>query len=931
MRAVYLVIAGLILGSVTAVPSHVGAMPGGPLHITTEHDGVHISWQGSASQAIAMDQDSELSTQLLALHVEGEATVVPQVKRLTSVPWSGAMQSNEATSFRTLPDAPVSVLREGRIRGVRVAVIQLSSIFSHNGVQQVATDLDVTIPDATVFDQDTASLLARSTPFLAAAPSPTNPAAAIASATLRVTQVGIQQVRGSALAATGLRLSDTSQLHLYHNGSEVALEVRDGGDKRLDATDEIRFYASAPGDRWNRGGVYWLTAESTPGLRMATRAATTRSAPLQETVYQSDTWRSNAHYDSLLPGPDGDHWFSADFTTGPGLPPASTLVTLTQTLPDADGTATLQIDGSAYTSHQHQLTISQHATQVVSTVYLPVVRAYRGSSQVARSQPQTTRPVQTASVARPAFWNGEGDWSQTFTLAAPVNTLEITLASTTVTDGVALDRIVWRHPVQLALNGKGAFFETEGGDWTYRIRNAAVDRTLYDISDERAPVIVTIPPGTTTTFYDGAQARRYALTGRDVLHTPEVAAHTPMDLTIPMNVDALYIAPTTFRSALAPLVALREAQGYAVGVVDVQAIYDAWSFGQVSPEAIRSFLRYAAATWSRAPRAVTLVGDGTTDPFGYSFDSNNPSNVNLIPPYVAMVDPWIGETACETCYALLDSDNPLDDMLPDLSVGRFPVKNVVELQAFVAKLLSYEQQPLDLSRRTRNVFIADNYREADGTPDEAGDFAASADKDSALQPSGVDIVRMYYDPARSHIGVAWREPDAAIAAQKTFDALNAGAEIVNFYGHGSPFQMAFTDTSSPGSTGSLFSLYDSDALTNSNRLAVFLQMTCLTGAFQTPAYSGTSIDERLVLNPNGGAAAVWSSTGRGVAYGHAFLQAGFYGALWRNSQIQIGVPLGTLTTAGYQNLFTKGRCCQESINTFSLLGDPLTMLRVRAQ
>jgi len=79
----------------------------------------------------------------------------------------------------------------------------------------------------------------------------------------------------------------------------------------------------------------------------------------------------------------------------------------------------------------------------------------------------------------------------------------------------------------------------------------------------------------------------------------------------------------------------------------VQAIYDAWSFGQISPDAIRAFIRYAAATWNRAPTVVTLVGDGTSDPLNYT----KRDNISFIPPYLAMVDPWIGETACETCYA----------------------------------------------------------------------------------------------------------------------------------------------------------------------------------------------------------------------------------------------------------------------------------------
>jgi hypothetical protein len=103
-------------------------------------------------------------------------------------------------------------------------------------------------------------------------------------------------------------------------------------------------------------------------------------------------------------------------------------------------------------------------------------------------------------------------------------------------------------------------------------------------------------------------------------------------------------------------------------------------------------------------------------------------------------------------------------------------------------------------------------------------------------------------------------------------------------------------------------------------------MTCLTAAFQTPAYSATTIDERLLL-ASGGAIAVWGPTGLGVAHGHDALQQGFQTALW--SAPPMTARIGTLTAAGYLDLFTNGSCCQDALRTFALLGDPLTTARIR--
>src|SRR5262249_46752139 len=140
----------------------------------------------------------------------------------------------------------------------------------------------------------------------------------------------------------------------------------------------------------------------------------------------------------------------------------------------------------------------------------------------------------------------------------------------------------------------------------------------------------------------------------------------------------------------------------------------------------------------------------------------------------------------------------------------------------------------------------------------------------------------------------------------------------------SQYQLAVTDEA--GSPPYLLGLYDTDTLSNGARLPIVLEMTCLTSAFQTPAYSRTTIDERWLIKPDGGAVAVWGPTGFGVAHGHDKLQQAFYSALW--AAPPLSATLGQLTAAGYLELFTTGSCCQDTLATFALLGDPLTPARV---
>lgn len=913
MRVRYLyVVAFLLLNVFISNPALSARTPvdSSPLDVTSRADGVYISWDAPAAMTRAASPappdwppvvvgGAALPGRLLALRVPPQGDLIPQIDELASVPWSGALAAADVPTPRSsdgeerpdlaaLPDprapaSPLTVLREGRLRGERIVVLAVSPVFAQDGALRVATRLRAHVDGATLLDAS-APLLADSGPFLAAAPAPLNPAAKAAAVKVRVTQAGIQSLGAASLAAAGLDLAalDPARLHLRLRGEEVALEQRGAGSSL-----ELRFYAPAPGDRWNAADTYWLTLEATPGLRMGERGVAPGGAPLRDSALERGVWRNNVRYDSTLPGPDGDHWFAADLKTGPDQPPMSTSVILTPTLPLVAESTVLTVTGSAYTGRTP-------------------------SSQPPRDH--TLRVAMDGAEATVA-WNGTGDWTFPLTLSANTPNVLLTLVPGSVPSGVELDSVAYARLVQLDLKGRGAAFTGIAGTWRYQPANLPPNAALYDVSNPRAPLRLS---GFNGAFEDGPATHDYVLVGPGTLHTPELIRHNPVDLETALNVRLLYIAPAAFAEALTPLVAHRQAQGYSVRVVDVQAIYDAWSFGQIAPDAIRNFLRYAAATWSVAPNAVTLVGDGTSDPLNYA----QRNNTTFVPPYLAMVDPWIGETACETCYVQLDGDTPLADTLPDLALGRLPVKSVDELKGVVAKILAYESVPADQIWRSRVLYVADN-------TDTAGNFAAFAQESAAQLPRGLSVEGIFYDPAATP-NLRWHEADPLKARDRVMATLSAGVGIVNYVGHSSQWQWAVTGPPlSPGQPDDkqyLLGLYDVDELQNKARPSIVLEMTCLTAAFQTPAFSGTSIDERLLLKPDGGAVAVWGSSGLGVAHGHEALQRGFYQTLW--SAPPMSATMGTLTLGGYRTLLTESGCCEDALRTFLVLGDPMTPARI---
>lgn len=775
-----------------------------------------------------------------------------------------------------LPNAPVTLLREARLRGLRVGVYAVRA--GAPGAPATPAELAQAIaPGARPFAPEALTAL-DTTPFATGAPAP-DPTAARQAWKLHVAEAGVQWLDAATLAAVGLDLGriDSSRLQLRHRGVELPLEeVRSGA-----TLAGLRFYAE-PGDRWNSTGVYWLTLGDKAGLRIESRDGRPKGAPEVTTAIERGVWRNPKFYESRQTGPDGDHFFSADLRTAPandGGEPASVTATIKTALPASPGPAVLTVSGDSVVAGAHAL------------------------------------QVKLAGATAGYTWSGRGAWSARLSFAARGEQAEITLLPGPAADAVLVDEVAWELPVKLELGGHGARFVGRTGPATYRLAELPAGAAVYDVSDPARPVRITFAGAS---FEDGGPApREYVVAGPGTLHRPAIVAHTPTDLSRPLNAEALYIGPGALLEQLGPLLEHRRAQGLRVAAVPTEAIYDAWSGGEIDPEAIRSFLRYAAETWAVAPTSVTLVGDGSSDPRDY-LGHGNPT---LVPPYLAPADPWLGETACETCYGRLDGADPLADGLPDLAVGRIPAKSATELEALVRKILAYERSKSPGLWRATVAFVADN-------PDLSGNFPEVAEASVALQPAGARIARAYYDPAAAP-GDPYREADPLRALARSMGAFDAGAALLTYIGHGQQFQWAYTgpplQPGAPTDKQHLLGLYGVDELRNGSWLPVVLSMTCLTGAFQFPTFSGTVIDERLVARPDGGAIAAWSSTGLGVLFGHEALQRGFYRALWAAPG---QANLGALTMAGYLELFTAESCCQESIGTFALLGDPLTIPRV---
>lgn len=421
--------------------------------------------------------------------------------------------------------------------------------------------------------------------------------------------------------------------------------------------------------------------------------------------------------------------------------------------------------------------------------------------------------------------------------------------------------------------------------------------------------------------------------------TPTPVPVTPRDLRagpVPGQAGASYLIIThaDLQDALGPLIALKQAQGDTVGVVEVQWAYDAFSFGARDPAAIRALIATAVAQWSAAPRAVLLVGAGTVrmrggasrDPTPGLALSDAPIADPLIPPFLVRgIDPS-GAIACDTCLTRLDTADVRDDILPNLPIGRIPARTLDEARTVVAKIVTHATAPPPGAWRSRALLVADNDVQPDGTADPTGPFSPVVRAAAALLPRGMDVRPLIYAPqADAPVGTiadsatlrcqlfgAW---DAAPGCPAPPSGVEPGASLLVYVGHGSPWQWAATTSDS--ATPYLFYLYDVDGRTNGARLPIVLSMTCYSGNWANPTLQ--SVDERLLLWPDGGSVADVAAVGAGVNTGHARL----LDALLATLTAADGARLGDAHLAALAQLDVSARDLAYSIH---ILGDPDTTL-----
>jgi hypothetical protein len=377
----------------------------------------------------------------------------------------------------------------------------------------------------------------------------------------------------------------------------------------------------------------------------------------------------------------------------------------------------------------------------------------------------------------------------------------------------------------------------------------------------------------TTTPTDSGSRLLYAFASSQILHPAAIQTNQPSTWNrTNQGADVLLIIPHGFTDSIDALVDWRKAQGYGVAVVEVEDLYDEFSYGAHSAQAITDFLQRAKTLWKKAPRAVVLIGDASQDPRNYLGLGAN----DLIPTRI--VNAATMEAASDD--ALADFD---DDGIPEIAIGRLPVRTLQEAATVTRKIVDYERgQAVE-----GTVIVADR--------NDGFDFEGASQAVEGLLPSG---------EARQEIFRS-RMTDGS-AREAIVSAINRGPRVVNYAGHGSQGLWR----------GNLLTNSDAARMTNRQALTVVLAMTCLNGLFND-AYSD-SLGEALLKAEGGGAVAVWASSALTTADEQAVMNREVVRQIYGVTPVSLGEAMKRAKQA-----IADG----EVRRTWNLLGDPLTKLR----
>lgn len=339
---------------------------------------------------------------------------------------------------------------------------------------------------------------------------------------------------------------------------------------------------------------------------------------------------------------------------------------------------------------------------------------------------------------------------------------------------------------------------------------------------------------------------------------------------------------------------IQQQKGLRTAVVNVEDVFDEFSYGYPTPLAIRDFLKATTRWQLPMPSYVFLVGDGTYD-HKYALAGTDKSlwPPNYIPPF--------GYPVSDVLFTVFEEAGPL----PQMYIGRLPAQSVIEFSRYADWHKAYYTQKYDEWNKTFLMFSG-------------GDPKTS--EIELFRQVNENVINQYILPApiggaATHFYKTASPPSdfGPYSPQEVQTAIDNGAIAINYIGHSG------TQTWDNGITTI------NQLRNNSNRYPLIADFGCSTAKFAESNIR--SFGELFVTQTEAPAIGYIGNSSLGFVSFAQTLPPLFYETLLRDSVHEIGnahlqAKLKRIEAAGG----VQSSLNQILLYTNTLLGDPSVTL-----
>jgi len=343
----------------------------------------------------------------------------------------------------------------------------------------------------------------------------------------------------------------------------------------------------------------------------------------------------------------------------------------------------------------------------------------------------------------------------------------------------------------------------------------------------------------------------------------------------------------------------RQENNMNVRVVPTDEIYTEFGCGQKDPTAIRDFIKmlYDRGQPDNPPRYLLLFGDGSYDP-----KDRVPGNNNMIPTYQSIESlKFLGTYVCEDYFGIMGDNEGQDaNGSIEIGVGRFPVSTTEDARIMVDKIKHYALKTDSIMTDWRNTitFVADN--------EDNNLHFKQAEESSGIVTKKYplfNVNKIYLDAyPLVKIPAGYRFPEVNKAISQ---AISKGTLLINYTGHGGESGWSYEQ---------VLTFADIETWKNKNELPVFVTATCEFSRFDNP--ERFTAGEMVILHPDGGAIAMYSTTRLALSSSNQHLDTSFFRHLMDRQDGEY-VTMGDLIRISKNNNNNNN-----NIRNFALLGDP---------